>query len=77
MVQAGRVLGGLEALLDRPPRASHPHQFSEGGAGRRLAGEERQLAASHGAADQQVTDRADGRDHRPVTEPGAFGAVAA
>jgi hypothetical protein len=30
VVQAGLVLGGLEAFLDCPPGAGHPDQFGEG-----------------------------------------------
>jgi hypothetical protein len=52
VVQAGLVLGGLEAFLDRPPRAGHPHKFSDGDAGRGAAGEEREFAAGARAAYQ-------------------------
>ena len=37
VVQAGLVLGGLEAFLDRPPRAGYPHQLSKRGASRGVA----------------------------------------
>src|SRR5690242_3679912 len=34
VIETGLVLGGLEALLDRPPRARDPDQLVEVGAGR-------------------------------------------
>jgi hypothetical protein len=43
VVQAGLVLGGLEAFLDRPPGAGHGDQLGQGGAGRGVTGEVRQL----------------------------------
>ena len=54
MVQAGLVLGGLEAFLNRPPGPAHPDQLSECDAGRGMAGEERQLAAADRTAHKQV-----------------------
>jgi hypothetical protein len=36
VVQAGLVLGGLEAFLDRPPGVGHPHELSQRGAARAL-----------------------------------------
>ena len=77
VVQAGLVLGGLEAFLDRPPGPGHGDQLGQGGAGRGVAGEERQLPAGDRAADQQLTGGAGGGDQRPVIEPGSLGAVAA
>jgi hypothetical protein len=59
MVEAGLVLGLGEAVLDRPPGARHGDQFGQCGAGRGVAGEERQLALAflvhgQGTAGQQV-----------------------
>jgi hypothetical protein len=42
-VQANLVLGGLEALLDRPAAPCDLHQLGQGGAGRAEAGVEGQL----------------------------------
>jgi hypothetical protein len=82
MVQAGLVLGGLEAFLDRPARPANGDQLGQRGAARGVAGEERQFAlalagAGQGAASQQVTGGARGRDQRPVAEPGSLGSVTA
>ena len=46
VVQAGLVLGGLEALLDRPPGPGHGDQRPTAACRRGVAGEERQLAAA-------------------------------
>jgi hypothetical protein len=72
----------LAALLNRPPGPGHPDQLGEGGPGRGVAGEERQLALTlgvggQGTADQQVTVRAGGGDQRPVIEPRSLSARAA
>ena len=89
VVEAGLVLGGLEALLDRPAGPGDADQLLVGGAGRGAAQVVGQLQLALGvagqrAADQQVAGPA-GRlgavcgqgGGRPVVDPGAFGAVAA
>jgi len=37
VIEAGLVLRGLEALLDRPPAAGQPNEFGEWGVGRPVA----------------------------------------
>src|SRR5713101_2823796 len=82
VVQPGLVLGLGEAVLDRPPGAGHGDQLCQGGAGRGVAPEERQLqltflARYQGPADQELVLTAGGCDQRPVIQPRALGAVPA
>jgi hypothetical protein len=53
VVQADLVLGGLEALLDRPADPCHPDQLSQGGAGRAEAGVVGQLPVGKPPPGQQ------------------------
>ena len=89
VVEAGLVLGGLEALLDGPAGPGDADQLLVGGAGRGAAQVVGQFQLALGvrgqrAADQQVPGPAgrlgavfgQGRG-RPVVDPGAFGAVSA
>lgn len=78
MVQAGLVLGGLEALLDRPPGARDLHEAAEGGRVRRMAEVEGQLGGARDApADQQRGLRPGRGDQGPVVAALALGPVAA
>ena len=54
MVEAEFVLGGLEAVLDRPALALHPHQRFDGRPGRAPCREEGQIAIGDIAPDQQA-----------------------
>jgi transposase len=80
VVQANLVLGGLEALLDRPADPGHPDQLGQRGPRRAKAGVEGQLPVRQPPPRQQPEPAArpawsGQRDPGPVVDPRALGAI--
>ena len=89
VVEAELVLGGLEAILDRPAMPLDLDQHLDGGSGRAPGREEGQIAVGDVAADQQAARPQAGArvvvfggveigqfEIGPVVEPRALGAFA-